>query len=187
MCAIGGDDLTSPLPITVPEESARDFDALFESFYARLARLLYRVTGDTGRAEEIASEAFYRLHQKPPSSQDNLEGWLYRTGLRLALDHLKKERRRARYESLAAHFRITTGMAAAPDRVVEQSEDRARIRTALTALKPEQVSLILLRGEGLSYAELAAALCLNPASVGTLLARAEATFRKEYVTRYGER
>jgi RNA polymerase sigma-70 factor (ECF subfamily) len=184
--------MTSPLPITVPEESARDFDALFESFYARLARLLYRVTGDTGRAEEIASEAFYRLHRKPPSSQVNLEGWLYRTGLRLALDHLKKEQRRARYESLAAHFRITTGVttitaAIAPDRVVEQSQDRARIRAAITALKPEQVSLILLRGEGLSYAELADALSLNPASVGTLLARAEAAFRKEYVTRYGER
>jgi len=61
---------------TVPEEAARDFDALFQTYYTRLARLLYRVTGDTARAEEVAAEAFWRLHRKPPSDQSNLEGWL---------------------------------------------------------------------------------------------------------------
>jgi RNA polymerase sigma-70 factor, ECF subfamily len=34
---------------------------------------------------------------------------------------------------------------------------------------------------------LAAALKLNPASVGTLLSRAQQAFRKEYIQRYGER
>ena len=38
----------------------------------------------------------------------------------------------------------------------------------------------MLRAEGLSYQELAAALDLNPASVGTMLTRAEARFRQEY-------
>jgi RNA polymerase sigma-70 factor (ECF subfamily) len=46
--------------------------------------------------------------------------------------------------------------------------------------------MLLLRSEGLSYAELAAALDLNPASVGTLLTRAGQAFKKEYVIRYGE-
>ena len=40
--------------------------------------------------------------------------------------------------------------------------------------------------ENLSYAELAAALRLKQGSVGTLLARAEEAFRKEYVHRYGK-
>jgi len=96
----------------VPEQPSRDFDTLFTTGYRRLARLLYRVTGDTGRAEEIASEAFWRLHSKPPAAQTNLEGWLYRTGLRLALDQLKKDRRRARYETLGSVF----GFAASPIR-----------------------------------------------------------------------
>ena len=55
----------------------------------------------------------------------------------------------------------------------------------LGALKADQIALILLRAEGLSYAELAAALHLNATSVGTLLARAEEAFRKEYVRRHG--
>jgi RNA polymerase sigma-70 factor (ECF subfamily) len=46
--------------------------------------------------------------------------------------------------------------------------------------------LLLLRSHGLSYGELASALHLNPASVGTLLSRAQDAFRKEYIKRYGE-
>jgi RNA polymerase sigma-70 factor (ECF subfamily) len=45
---------------------------------------------------------------------------------------------------------------------------------------------LLLRSNGLSYEEVANALELNPASVGTLLSRAQQAFRKEYIKRYGE-
>ncbi len=41
--------------------------------------------------------------------------------------------------------------------------------------------LVLRSSDGLSYEELAAALGLNPASIGTFLSRAEQTFRKEYI------
>ena len=159
-----------------------DFEALFQAYYRRLARLLYRVTGDTSRAEEIAAEAFWRLHRRPPAQGSNVEGWLYRTGLRLALDSLKMDRRRARYESLAALF----GGVRSPHEALAQHEEQVRVRTILAALKPDQTSLIVLRGDGLTYSELAAALDMNPASVGTALSRAEAAFRKEYVKRYGE-
>ena len=37
-----------------------------------------------------------------------------------------------------------------------------------------------------SYEDLAVMLSINPASIGTLLARAKQTFREEYVRRYGQ-
>ena len=101
----------SPGSVTVPKEASRDFHALFATGYRRLARLLFRVTGDFGRAEEVASEAFWRLHCKRLAIETNVEGWLYRTGLRLALDQVKKDRRRARYEALGSVF----GFAASRD------------------------------------------------------------------------
>src|SRR5688572_26044966 len=107
-----------------------DFDALFAAFYRRLARLLFRVTGDTHRAEELAAEAFWRLYKRPPAHHANLEGWLYRTGLRLALDHLKRDARRARYESLARFFSASPP----PDLALHQSDERRQIRTALASL-----------------------------------------------------
>ena len=161
---------------------ALNFDELFTAYYSRLTRLLYRVTGDRSRAEEVAAEAFWRLYRKTPSDATNIEGWLYRTGLHLALDYLKKERRRARYEALTILF----GFAPDPQQAVEQQEEQARVRRVLGSLKPAQAALLLLRSEGLSYAELATALNLNSASVGTLLSRAGQAFKKEYVIRYGE-
>ena len=56
----------------------------------------------------------------------------------------------------------------------------------LASLRPTDAELLLLRSDGLPYEEIAAVLSMNPASVGTLLSRAKAAFRKEYVKRYGE-
>jgi len=164
------------------ERASRDFDKLFNAEYVKLARLLYRVTGDTGRAEEAASEAFWRLYHKPPVSAGNIEGWLYRTGVRLALDQIKKDRRRTQYETLGAFFKRP----ASPEQALERTEERARVRRALLKLKTEQVALILLRADGLSYAELAERLGINPASVGSLLGRAQEALQKEYENRYGK-
>ena len=38
-----------------------DFDACFHAHYARIARVVVRIVGDTGRAEEIAVEAFWKV------------------------------------------------------------------------------------------------------------------------------
>jgi DNA-directed RNA polymerase specialized sigma24 family protein len=108
----------------VAEEPGADIESLFDACYRRLARVLYRVTGDTGRAEEIAAEAFWRLHRRRPRDQTNLEGWLYRTGLRLALDQIKKDARRVRYEGLACWFRSAPN----PQQAAERGQERDRVR-----------------------------------------------------------
>lgn len=164
------------------EDASREFDELFATNYAYLARLLCRVVGDPGRAEELAAEAFWKLHRNPPASDHNLLGWLYRTGLRLALDALKKQKRRTHYEALGAGLR--SGQS--PEEALELRLKQDRVREVLAALKPDHATLLLLRSHGLTLAELASSLNLNPGSVGTFLARAETAFRKEYVKRYGE-
>jgi RNA polymerase sigma factor (sigma-70 family) len=148
-----------------------------------LTRLIYRVTGDTGSAEELAAEAFWKLHRHPPASKRNLVGWLYRTGLRLALDNLKKRKRRLNYEALAP---VPEAMQS-PEAVLDQIERKVRVRQVLAALKPKQAALLVLRSEGYSLGEMASLLHLNPSSTGTLLSRADMAFRKVYVNRYGER
>jgi RNA polymerase sigma-70 factor (ECF subfamily) len=164
-------------------EREDSFDELFVANYALLTRVIYRVVGDAGSAEELASEAFWKLYRNPPATRQNLEGWLYRTGLRLALDTLRKRKRRARYEALAP----TPGEVANPEDALHQREEAARVRRVLAALKPEQASLLVLRGEGYRLAEIAALLSVHANSTGTLLARADAAFRKDYVRCYGER
>jgi RNA polymerase sigma-70 factor (ECF subfamily) len=162
---------------------SHDLDSLFVAHYASLARLLYRVVGDTHSAEELASEAFWKLHIKPPKSTENIGGWLYTTGLRLALDSLKKRRRRIHYEARAERPDTPPN----PLETAESRQRRERLRTALIALKPDQAFALALRSEGHSLNEIAEMLALAPGSVGTFLARAQAALRKEYLKLYGER
>ena len=164
-------------------ESTDQFDELFVDNYAAVTRLIYRVVGDTGCAEELAAEAFWKLHRNPPASDDNLVGWLCRTGLRLALDNLKRRKSRAHYEALA-HAPATTQ---SPEQAISSLEQAAQVRQVLAALKPQQAALLVLRSEGCSLKEIASILNLNPGSVCTLLARADVAFRREYLSRYGQR
>ena len=165
----------------IPVEEHASIDDLFTAHYAGLARAIYRVVGDTAVAEELAAEAFWKLHRQPPASNANLAGWLYRTAFRLALDSLKMRKRRTRYESQARVPESPQN----PEEAVERRERECRVRSVLAAIKPEQSTLLVLRSEGYTLAEIAGLLYLNQSSVGTLLARAEAAFRKEYVSRYG--
>jgi RNA polymerase sigma-70 factor (ECF subfamily) len=158
------------------------FESLFASHYSALARLMYRVVGDAGWAEELAAEAFWKLHRNPPSTDDNLQGWLYRTGLRLALDSVRKRKRRTQYEAMAP----LPQPARTPEDAAFQGQQQLRVRQVLAALKPRDAELLVLRSEGCKLVEIASIAGVAASSVGTLLARADRAFRKEYVKRYGE-
>ena len=66
-------------------------------------------------------------------------------------------------------------------------ERRSRVREVLESLKPREAQLLLLRANGLAYRELAQTLGVEPGSVGTMLARAEAEFERKFRARYGEK
>ena len=90
--------------------------------------------------------------------------------------------RRARYEPL---LRLA-GSTPSPENAVVAGEARGRVSRALLALRPDQATLLVLRGQGLSYDELADATDVTPSSVGTLLRRARQAFQKENFSRYGD-
>jgi RNA polymerase sigma-70 factor (ECF subfamily) len=163
------------------EQTATDVDTLFRAHYRRICRVIYRVVGDPDLAEELAAEAFWKLHRKRPARLTNAEAWLCRTGVRLALDTLRKQKRRQHYERASPDPHAPPG----PEEGLARAREQERVRAVLALMKPAQASLLLLRAEGLSYAELAAALRLNPNSIGTLIARAEARFKQEYEARHG--
>jgi RNA polymerase sigma-70 factor (ECF subfamily) len=72
-----------------------------------------------------------------------------------------------------------------PEDVRAAGESSDQVRSVLRAISRRHAELLILRNHGLSYDELAATLGLNSASIGTLLARAQLAFRKEYMKRYG--
>ena len=159
-----------------------DFESVFHAHYAPVARVIARVTRDPGRAEELAVEVLWKYWRTPQAQGEQAGGWLYRTAVRTALNELRRRVRSHQYERLAD----TTPGAPDPEQVRAAAEEKEQVRNVLAALDSRQAELLLLRSSGLSYAELASALELNPASVGTLISRAQQAFRKEFIKRYGE-
>lgn len=169
-------------PVEIHADSF-DFEAFFHAHYERIARVIARVVGDHSRAQDLAAEALWKLWRTPRAHGENAGGWLYRTAVRMGLNELRSGRRRLQYESLAGEPpRLPT-----PEEAHAAAEERAQVRQILAALPDRQAELLILRSSGLTYDELAAALGLNPASVGTLAARARQAFRKEYLKQYGTR
>jgi RNA polymerase sigma-70 factor (ECF subfamily) len=169
----------------VGKSGDRWFDAIFRAHYSRVVGLLARLTGDRGEAEEIAADVFCKLARRGESDGDPAP-WLYRVASNAGLDALRSNARRRRREETAAAERWRAG---APDTALDtvlREERRARVREILAGLKPRDAQLLMLRAEGLAYKELAEALGIHSASVGTLLARAEAEFERRYRSRYGE-
>jgi RNA polymerase sigma factor (sigma-70 family) len=67
-----------------------------------------------------------------------------------------------------------------PDQAAIAEESRRRVRSVIDRLPERERRLLLLHAEGYSYRDIAAALGLNEASMGTLLARARRAFRERY-------
>jgi RNA polymerase sigma-70 factor, ECF subfamily len=163
------------------------FDAIFREHYPRVVSVLARLTGDRAQAEEIAADVFCKVSQRGASAlgSDDPAPWLYRVATNAGLDALRSNTRRRRREDAAGAetLRVAPAETALDD--VLRREKCARVREILGDLKPRDAQLLLLRAEGLAYRELAEAIGVQPGSVGTLLARAEAEFERRFRARYG--
>jgi RNA polymerase sigma-70 factor (ECF subfamily) len=157
-----------------------EFDRLFNQHWSPLCRLLYHIVGDWDEAQDLALETFEQLHRNPPKDPANLAGWLYRVGSNLGLNALRAGQRRQHYEARASAAFSQEATPDDPAQSAERSQERQVVREVLAKLKPRTAHLLILRHSGMTYAEIAATLSLSPGSVGTLLARAEREFEKQY-------
>jgi len=164
------------------------FEEFFVNQYHRVVSILLRLVGDRARAEELANDVFWKAYRQPSvcTGHDNAGGWLYRTATNLGIDALRATARRSRYEQSAGHEMLRASTSASPLDEVLREERRCRVRAVLASLKPSQAQILILRSTGLSYNELAESLGVQRGSVGTMLVRAEAEFRKRYRQMHGD-
>src|SRR5580704_2805885 len=167
--------------------SSHAFEELFLATYPRLVAILRRMLGDSGRAEEIANEAFLKLHSTilPPTARANVPGWLYRTAMNMGIDDLRARNRHTPLAKEASQAVSASGQPENGLQAVLRAETQQRVRLALSRIKPEWAQILLLRASGSSYKEIASHLDVSSSSVGTLLIRAEAGFEKCYLELFG--
>ena len=148
------------------------FDQLFHRWGGPLLRYLERMVGDAGTAEELVQEAFFRVHKArlryEPKAR--FSTWLYRIGTNLALNELKRPRRKHYHEEEENSTLVALG----PDSEaqVDTQQMGTAVEQALEKLPERQrVALWLSAAEGHSYAEVALILETTEKSVKALVHR----------------
>ena len=177
-------DLQNKSLVTSTDEES--FEAVFTRYYHLVYQLAYRCTGQRDEADDIAQEVFLRFYRTPPQAtcEGERRAWLCRVATNLGLNALRAQQRRISHEEKASNSIRQPASEDTeqldPEQHIIANEQAAYIRSVLAELPERQQTYILLRSIGLSYAEIAQATGVAPASVGSLLARAEREFRRRY-------
>jgi len=171
-------------------EAESDTRLTFEEAFAAHQRVVYRyafgLTRDRALAEDVTQEVFLRLHGHLDGAQraGMLRAWLLRVTANVTRNLLRTGRRSAARDEVFTAEMIEARDTPNPDEALQRRSEIEKAQRALDRIKEPLRSCLLLRHEGLSYREIAAALGLRDSSVGSLIARGRSKFLKLY-TRMG--
>jgi len=159
------------------------FEALYTAGFHPLYTYLNRLTGDPALAADVAQDAYLRLHVRG-ALPEHPTAWIVTVAHNLLHDITRKRRRQLRLLTADPIGVPAARPAPLPDAAVLADEHRRLVRAALERLPVRDRQLLLLRHAGYSYREIATAIDVKEGSVGTLLVRATAAFRRSYEERH---
>ena len=130
--------------------ATRDIKA-FEALYDRYGTLVYstalRVVGDVQFAEDIAQEVFLRIWRRPDHyvpQRGRFVTWLLSVARNGAVDQIRTRGRRRRHETADEESarNLPADEGRDPALMAQLSDERQKVRRALTSLPPEQRRVI---------------------------------------------
>jgi RNA polymerase sigma-70 factor, ECF subfamily len=152
----------------------REFEAHRRSLWA----LCYRMTGSASDADDLVQETFLRALERPPEARDDgWKRWLIRVATNLAIDALRRRKRRDYIGPWLPSPIETAGEADPPAHEIASAGSSTEYRydlmesvsiaflLALEELTPRQRAVLLLRDVFDSVEETAAAIGLTAANV----------------------
>ncbi len=149
------------------------FESLFRQFEADVYRWVMRIVRDSGIAEDVLVEAFWRAYRGRANfdTSRSFGAWMRRVSTNVALDHLRVMRPRVSWITTVDDIEAPKS----PDGVLGES-----IALAFRKLPPKlQLVATFALIEGQSQAEIAEALDLSVGTVKSRLFRAICALRKE--------
>ena len=197
---MGGDPAGAPgalPPDDVPDDAliaalvAGEVEAL-GALYDRHGRVVFalilRIAGDRDAAEEILQEVFLRAWQHAHAFDDTrgtVRGWLQGIAHNLALNELRRRRRRPQVQHRPASADPDADdyagfLEAGPDPAADAwcAVRDAELAHALDQLPPSQRAVLLLYAKGFSQSEIAAELCQPLGTVKSRMRRALCQLRE---------
>jgi RNA polymerase sigma-70 factor (ECF subfamily) len=169
------------------------FSELVNRHYPRAVRVAIGMVRNKADAEDIAQEAFARVHRKLPTFNGNsaFYTWLYRIVVNLSIDALRRRKRQrlADGEEEVDHARPgpwPTFDRRDPRLNAERRELSAGLQRALDGLPEIHRAVLILRElEGMSYQEIADAVGIKKGTVMSRLFHARRAMQQELASLRG--
>ena len=164
------------------------FAALVSAYEGKIYNLALRYLGNREDAMDASQEVFLRVFRFLPGFQEEsgFSTWIYRIGVNVCKDMLVKRNKRNElslelpddeddYRTVEVSDERYD-----PQAIVEQSDLRESLASAIAELPQQQREMIVLRDiQGLSYEEIGQVLCLESGTVKSRLSRARENLRKK--------
>ena len=163
------------------------FGDLVLRYERRLIRVILGFVQDLELARDLAQETFLRVYERldqfDPSRR--FGPWLFRIGVNLTLDYLRKRKRRGRWTLFSDASREQPPDPAVPDprKSLDVSQE---VHAVLDQIPENYRSVLVLRDlENFTTSEIAAILNRKEATIRWRLAEARTRFQKLWVKREG--
>ena len=179
------------LMLEVRDDHAAAFEELVLRYQDRVVMVLEHLVNSRDQAEDLSQEVFLRVYRARKSYLPTAKfaTWLFTIVNNVASNALRDQSRRHEVtlptrDSNSTGFRPLDALLQAssgqmPARQLDKAETRDMVRMALQTLGERQrMAVLLSKVEGMSYAEIAAALELSPQAVKSLLSRARVNLRE---------
>jgi len=145
-------------------------EEVYKIYYNKVFRQLVLMIGDEKAAEDLSQEIFMKMYVNPPQHY-NISSWLYKVAKNTALNYIKSQRNRDKRE----RFFFET-----VQNNENFNEDFIAVKNALEKLDEEDRTILILKYSGYSYEEIAKIMNIKKSSVGTMIARAQRKFKRNF-------
>jgi len=166
-----------------------DLDLIFREHHSAVFRAAYRVTGNSGDAEDVLQTVFMRLLRRHRDAEavGHMESYLRRAAVNAALDLIRSRQAAPHVPLEDVAPLLPENASLAPDRVHRSNEIRHWLREAVARLSPRAAEIFTLRFfEGKDNPEIAETLGTTPASVAVTLSRTRERIQQEFRSYMGE-
>lgn len=163
-----------------------EFQELYQRYFSLVLRHVnYLLGGNSLVAEDIAQETFLKLHTSPPATEENLAGWLIKVSSNKVYNYLKSDKQRVARENKVNFICKERENPNIPEEIYLHNQQILAVKEVLDLLPERDKMCLLLKHSGFSYEEISEVIGVQKSSVGTILARAQAKFKKEFLNRNG--
>jgi RNA polymerase sigma-70 factor (ECF subfamily) len=156
------------------------FDELVTRYRTRVFGMIYNMVHSEQDAWDLAQDSFLKAWKsiKRFKGRSSFYTWIYRIVMNVTIDWLRKRQVKGgggefddsiQLKEVEPASKTVPKAEALPHEMMERSEIRTRIDTAIAQLSPEQRAVILMKEiEGMQYHEIAEAV---GCSIGTVMSR----------------